>query len=52
MNHNTQSTQISQKQEGRNIYAIMKTMCWLSCAQVHELPQNHCGDNQEGTLFS
>ena len=23
-----------------------------SCAQVHELPQSHCGDNQEGTLFS
>ena len=22
------------------------------CAQVHELPQNHCGDNREGTLFS
>ena len=23
-----------------------------SCAQVHRLPQSHCGDNQEGTLFS
>ena len=23
-----------------------------SCAQVHELPQNHCGDNQEGILPS
>ena len=23
-----------------------------SCAQVHELPQSHPGDNQEGTLFS
>ena len=23
-----------------------------SCAQVHELPQGHCGDNREGTLFS
>ena len=23
-----------------------------SCAQVHELPQSHCGDNREGTLFS
>ena len=21
-------------------------------AQVHELPQSHCGDNREGTLFS
>ena len=23
-----------------------------SCAQVHELPQSHCRDNREGTLFS
>ena len=23
-----------------------------SCAQVHEVPQSHCGDNREGTLFS
>ena len=23
-----------------------------SCAQLHELPQSHCGINQEGTLFS
>ena len=23
-----------------------------SCAQVHELPQSHCGDNREGTLLS
>ena len=23
-----------------------------SCAHVHELPQSHCGDNREGTLFS
>ena len=41
----------------------MKTMCppgyhhngfvvGTSCAQVHELPQSHCGDNREGTLFS
>ena len=22
-----------------------------SCAQEHELPQSHCGDNREGTLF-
>ena len=27
MIHNTQSVQISQKQDGRNIHAIMKTMC-------------------------
>ena len=23
-----------------------------SCAQMHELPQRHCGDNREGILFS
>ena len=23
-----------------------------SCAQVYELPQSHCGNNREGTLFS
>ena len=72
MIHDTQSAQISQKQDERN--AIMKTMCppgyhhngfvathalghmmygCTSCAaQVHELPQSHCGDNREGTLFS
>ena len=27
MIHDTQSAQISQKQDGRNVYAIMKTMC-------------------------
>ena len=27
MIHDTQSAQISQKQDERNIYAIMKTMC-------------------------
>ena len=66
MIHDTQSAQISQKQDEHNIYVIMKTMCppgyhhngfvathaLRSCAQVHELPQSHCGDNREGTLFS
>ena len=23
-----------------------------SCDQVHELPQSHCGDKQDGPLFS
>ena len=23
-----------------------------TCAQLHVLPQSHCGDNREGTLFS
>ena len=28
------------------------TMCnRTSCAQVQELPQSHCGDNREGTLY-
>ena len=27
MIHDTQSAQISQKQDGRNIYVIIKTMC-------------------------
>ena len=25
---------------------------YTSCPQVHELPESHCGDNQEGILFS
>ena len=71
--HDTQSAQISRKQDERNIYEIMKGMCppgyhrngfvathalghmmygnHTSCAQVYELPQRHCGDNREGTLF-
>ena len=73
MIHNTQSAQISQKQDERNIcYHENNAPSWLSphwlcgnsctwahdvrlstsCAQVHELPQSHCGDNREGTLFS
>ena len=31
---------------------MMYMMNHTSCAQVHELPQGHCGDNREGTLFS
>ena len=40
------------------VCTIMKTMCpscyhiCTSCTQVHELPQSHCGDKREGTLFS
>ena len=38
-------------------HALGHMMCtWAhyrkSCAQVHELPQSHCGDNREGTFFS
>ena len=41
------------------MYVIMKTMyppgyhhnC-TSSAQVRELPQSHCGDERDGTLFS
>ena len=33
--------------------SLVPAMCnSTSCAQVHELPQNYCGDNWEGTLFS
>ena len=31
---------------------VATTMYRKSCAQAHELPQSHCGDNREGTLFS
>ena len=30
----------------------LEHMMYGSCAQVHELPQSHCGDNREGTFFS
>ena len=33
------------------IYIVHIYNC-TSCAQVHELPQSHFGDNREGTLFS
>ena len=26
-------------------------MMYGSCAQMHELPQSHCADNWDGTLF-
>ena len=32
---------------GHMMYSYYRT----SYAQVHELPQSHCGDNWEGTLF-
>ena len=33
--------------------SLVPAMCiHTSCAQVHELPQSHCGDNWKGTLFS
>ena len=33
--------------------SLVPAMCnHTSCAQVHELPRGHCGDNWEGTLFS
>ena len=41
----------------RNILLSLQKLCqytyiYISCAQVHELPQSHCGNNREGTLFS
>ena len=33
--------------------SIVPAICnRTSYAEVYELPQNHCGDNREGTLFS
>ena len=32
-------------------HALEHMMCGSSSAQVHELPQSHCGDNREATLF-
>ena len=29
----------------------LEHMMYGSCAQVHELPQSHCGDYREGTLY-
>ena len=62
MIHDTQSAQISQKQDERNIYVIMKTMrppgyhhngfVATHTPGLHELPQSHCGDDRKGTLFS
>ena len=34
------------------LWHMMYGLYNTSCAQVHELPQSHCGDNREGTLFS
>ena len=34
------------------IYIYILNRTCTSCAQVHELPQSHWGDNREGTLFS
>ena len=32
--------------------SLVPAMCnCTSCAQVYELPQSHCGNNREGTLF-
>ena len=33
-------------------HALGHMMYGSSCAQMHELPQSHYGDNREGTLFS
>ena len=37
---------------GQMMYGNHKYGNRTSCAQVHELPQSHCGDNRDGTLFS
>ena len=33
-------------------YALGHMINNHTCVQVHELPQSHCDDNREGTLFS
>ena len=46
MIHDTQNAQISQKQDGHNIYKyIVYIYNRTSCAQVYELLQSHCGDS-------
>ena len=52
MIHNTQSARISQKQDWRNIYVIVKTMCRPSYQYKSWYYGYSCGDNREGTLFS
>ena len=34
-----------------SLWQLMHLSTWCSSAQVHELPQSHCGDNWEGTLL-
>ena len=34
------------------IYTYIYIYNLIPCGQVHELPQSHCGDNEEGILFS
>ena len=47
MTHNTQSAQITQKQDGRNIYVFMKAMCppgyhHNGFVTTHALGRAHC----------
>ena len=41
MIHDTQSAQILQKQDERNTYAIMKTMCPPSYHHFHDFEATH-----------
>ena len=35
------------------LWKLMHLDIWCtSCAQVYELPQSHCGDDEAGALFS
>ena len=43
---------LNKQRKERNISGHKWSMAHGSCAQVHELPQSHCGDNWEGILFS
>ena len=68
MIHDTQSAQISQKQDRRNIHVIMKTMNppgyqhndfvathaleHMMYIMMYIMCQSHRGDNRDGALFS
>ena len=59
----TECSNLTESRDEHNIFVIMKKMCpsgyhhngfvanhasCTSCAQLYELPQSHCRDNQEG----
>ena len=52
MIHDTQSAQIPQKQDGRNTYAIMKTMCPPGYHHNAFVESHALGRAWEGTLLS
>ena len=62
----TECSNLTESRDEHNIFIIMKKTCpsgyhhngfvanhasCTSCAQLYELPQSHCRDNQEGTYI-